>query len=772
MEQFYNLLTGGQPACWRTFADPEDMRKARDEGGKSLYCGHKYHGTLDQVMPQLQADNSALYGVYMVINQGGQSDGSIMMARACFIDIDEGGLPEQWHIPPSIIISRSDGQRHHAYWLLHAGAVDMGAWSTMQKRLIAQYKSDKTIHNPSRVMRVPQFLHWKDMGNPQSYSIVSSNGAIRYQLEDIATGLPELAPTSFTGPVTRGEVALEIDDAFSINTAVGYLVNAHPAVEGSSGDQTTFATAARVREYGLSEAKCVELMMEHWNPRCEPPWDISELTLKVANAYAYASKAQGSMHPAMLFPVPTPPDVPKPSARPHKPQIPGGNVMDIPGQIEYFRGVVYLEAQNRFLCPDGQIMKPEAFSARYSGYQFVLDLQFDKFTFKAHEAFTLSRGHEFPKAWGPCFRPEALPGAIVNDEGVDLVNIYTPAYIDRIKGDVTPFLTHLAKLLPNDRDRVILLSYMAACVQYPGMKAQWCPVVQGAEGNGKSFIGTALSHAVGRRYTHVPEASDLESQFNGWLQGNLLVIVEELKTDDKHTLLERMKPMITNKRIQIQQKGIDQTTGDNRANFICFSNHRDCVPIKRNGRRYAMLYTAQQSVEDLQRDDMPPDYFYRLYEWADNGGWAVIAHFLSEYEIPDEFNPKTFCQRAPETSSQREAEKVSLGRVEQEIMEAVDSEMPGFCDGWISSYHLTKLLESKGLERFLPPNKRKQTLEDIGYVQHPNLNNGRVNNAIAGEGKPRLYVDKIRKDLLNIKAPGEIADMYWKSQNPFAGGAV
>lgn len=762
LQTYYQVLTGGLPAHFRTFVDPKEMREGQ--------YGRKYAGTLNEVFPKLQSDNSEFRGVYMVVNQGGDSDASIMMARACFIDIDNGDLPSEWHVEPTMICSRGDKKGHHVYWCLNEGVSDMATWSGVQKQLIRRYKSDQTIHNPSRILRLPDMLHWKDISNPQSYSLIYVNEKNRYTLDQIKVGLPAISDTIYTAPSVRGEVMLESDDPYSIQRAVAYLLNCRAAVEGSNGDHATFATAAHCREFGLSEGVTLNLMLEHWNPRCEPPWDPSELTMKIANAYAYAARPQGASHPSVLFPPAPPPGVPKPSCRPNKPKMPGGNVMDITGQIEYFRGVVYLEAQNRFLCPDGQIMKPEAFSARYSGYQFSLDAQMDKFTFKAHEAFTLSRGHEFTKAWSACFRPECQPGQVVNDEGVDLVNIYAPAYIDRRKGDVTPFLTHLAKLLPNDRDRVIVLSYMAACVQYPGMKSQWCPVIQGCEGNGKSFLGTALSYAVGRRYTHVPEASDLESQFNGWLQGNLLVIVEELKTDDKHTLLERMKPMITNKRIQIQQKGIDQVTGDNRANFICFSNHRDCVPIKRNGRRYAMLYTAQQSAEDLKRDGMPPDYFYRLYDWADNGGWQIIAWFLSQYEIPDEFNPKTLCQRAPETSSQHEAEKLSLGRVEQEIMEAIDSEMTGFKGDWISSYHLTNLLKEKGLERFLPPNKRRATLEDIGYVQHPALSDGRINSAIPLEGKPRLYVDKTRKDLLNVRMPKEVVEMYMMAQSNFTGG--
>lgn len=760
MQQFYDLLTGGGPACFRTFVDPDELKPGA--------VGHNYNGTLADVLPRLTADNAQMRGVFMVINQGGQSDATIMQARAAFIDIDKGGLPEQWHIQPSMLIARSDNQRFHAYWLLEPGTTDMGAWSTLQKQLIAYYKSDITIHNPSRVMRLPGFIHWKDMGNPQSYSVIYSNGDLRYRMDRLTVGLPALTPSAHTGPTTRGTVALETDDPFSIQRAVGYLSNAHPAIEGENGDQTTFATAAKCREFGLSEARTLDLMLEHWNPRCEPPWDTPELSLKVANAYAYASRAQGSAHPSIMFPVPTPVDVPKPSARPHKPDIPGQRYMDVTAQVEYFRGVVYLESQNRFLCPDGQILKPESFSTRYSGYQFALDNIGDKTTYKAHEAFTLNRGYDFPKAWSPCFRPECIPGEIINDEGVDLVNTYTPAFITRQKGDPSPFLNHLVKLLPNERDRMIVLSYMAACVQYPGMKAQWCPVIQGCEGNGKSFLGTALSYAVGKRYTHVPDADDLESQFNNWLQGNLLIIIEELKTDDKYTLVERLKPMITNKRIQIQAKGIDQTTGDNRANFIAFSNHRDCIPISRNNRRYAMLYTAQQSKDDLARDSMPPDYFYKLYEWGDNGGWAVIAWFLSEYQIADDLNPRTLCQRAPETSSRHEAEVMSLGRVEQEIMEAIESEQTGLCGGWISSFHLSRVLKDAGLDRMLPRNRRGSVLLELGYVPHPGLYNGRVGTPIPTEGKPRLYVEKSRLELLNLKASQDIVTEYCKAQNPFA----
>ena len=42
---------------------------------------------------------------------------------------------------------------------------------------------------------------------------------------------------------------------------------------------------------GVSEATALELMAEHWNVRCTPPWDGAGLAAKVANAFAYGQNS-------------------------------------------------------------------------------------------------------------------------------------------------------------------------------------------------------------------------------------------------------------------------------------------------------------------------------------------------------------------------------------------------------------------------------------------------------------------------------------------------
>jgi hypothetical protein len=79
----------------------------------------------------------------------------------------------------------------------------------------------------------------------------------------------------------------------NINRATAFLKATKPAIEGDGGNHWTFATAALVRDFGISQTKALDLISEHWNPRCEPPWLPEELAQVVANAYRYANRPAG-----------------------------------------------------------------------------------------------------------------------------------------------------------------------------------------------------------------------------------------------------------------------------------------------------------------------------------------------------------------------------------------------------------------------------------------------------------------------------------------------
>jgi hypothetical protein len=305
---------------------------------------------------------------------------------------------------------------------------------------------------------------------------------------------------------------------------------------------------------------------------------------------------------------------------------------------------------------------------------------------------------------------------------------------------------------------------MAACVQYPGVKFQWCPLLQGTEGNGKTIFTDCITYAVGSRYTHLPNAQDLGSKFNIWVLNKLFIGVEEVYVSDRREALDALKPLITNRRIEIQGKGVDQITGDNRANFLMCSNHKDAILKTANDRRYCVFYTAQQSAEDLQRDGMSGAYFPNLYKWLRADGYAIVNDYLASYAIPAALNPATECHRAPETTSTSEAMQVSLGSIEQDIQEAVEAGSPGFCLPWVSSLALDRLIADN--HRRLSRNRRRDILGALGYVPHPGLPGGRTHNSLPTEGgRPRLYI-KPQHIHAQLTVGGEIIRLYLEAQQP------
>lgn len=450
--------------------------------------------------------------------------------------------------------------------------------------------------------------------------------------------------------------------------------------------------------------------------------------------------------------------------------------MPIDGQFGHFAGCVYVRSEDRIYCPDGDLLNKSRFDATYGGYQFVLDPTGQKMTTGAFEAFTQNRAYAAPQCHALCFRPEQPTGALVPEEGRMLLNTYVPIETRRVVGDASRFTQFLAKLLPDDRDRSILLSYMASLVRNPGYKFQWWPVLQGAEGNGKSLLLRVLSHAVGQRYTHLVDVHKMAKQgtgFNGWVQGNLFLGIEEIYVAERRDFLEAFKAYVTNDRLPLEKKGQDQFTGDNRINGLLLTNHKDGVPINIDGRRYAVFFTAQQSADDVLEAGMGGTYFPDLYDWLKGRkayahlgadyGYAVVNDFLREYAVAEEFDPAGICTRAPETSSTGAALVASRGRAEQEIVEAIESGRPGFANGWLSSKAVDDLLERLRIP--VQRNKRRDMIVSLGYDYHPHLHDGRTNVVVQPDGgKPRLYIRR-GHPVGNITEAAEIAKRYTKDQS-------
>lgn len=118
---------------------------------------------------------------------GKRKTADVQLARVLFADFDNGatveealarilaaGLPE-----PSIVITSGGGV--HAYWLLAEPATDMGAWTATMKGIIAAVGSDGAIHDPARIMRLPDTQNVKPERPGRPWCRVVSATETRYE---------------------------------------------------------------------------------------------------------------------------------------------------------------------------------------------------------------------------------------------------------------------------------------------------------------------------------------------------------------------------------------------------------------------------------------------------------------------------------------------------------------------------------------------------------------------------------------------------------------
>lgn len=463
--------------------------------------------------------------------------------------------------------------------------------------------------------------------------------------------------------------------------------------------------------------------------------------------------------------VPAPPDsMPIPA-----PPLTGrGNVVTGPAQLELFGGWVYVEDLHRVVAPDGDILDGQRFDVRFGGRTaFLMTSDGSGPTDSAWECFTKSKMIDFPKTRGMFFDPREAPGAIVKREGRLYINSWSPVVIRSEPGDPSPFINHIKKLYPT-RDGVddwrIILNYLKFMVQCKGVKSTWWPFLQGAPGNGKSFISETMEYCIGQKYTQKPTPKNIDSQFNASLYGCLFIALEDVKIKEDHgALWETLKPMITQTRLEIQPKGIDKVTREICFNGILNSNHRDGIRKEPDDRRLAPFFAAQQRKSDLARDGLTPQYFTELWSWAKADGWAHVAYYLEHEPMDDEYNPATRCMIAPITSSTAEAIALGLGAAEQEIIEATRARIEGFIGGWINSHKFDLLLNSIGKGRAIPRAKRREMLESLGYVLHPSLNDGRFATLLTDGKNPQIYV-KEGHDSIAVKDAATVKHMYEAAQ--------
>lgn len=242
-------------------------------------------------------------------------------------------------------------------------------------------------------------------------------------------------------------------------------------------------------------------------------------------------------------------------------------------------------------------------------------------------------------------------------------NIWRDSAVEAEPGDVSIFVEHMANMIPDETERSYALDYMAMIIQNPARKVNYALLVRGAQGTGKSWIGRLMASIIGRANTVFPSNDEVLSNWTVWAEGSSLAVIEELMARGRLDMANRLKPIITEPTLRIEEKKRTIYTIPNYLNLIAFTNHEDALPIEAGDRRWLVISSAMKPMGEA--------YYDRLFDFLSGEGPSAVKHYLLNRQV--QLNPKGM---APNTKGKIEMRRRTLSEAEQYLSELLEG-----CEG-------------------------------------------------------------------------------------------
>lgn len=126
--------------------------------------------------------NEQGYGIFWNLNKfdGPKRASNCVEVRCWIADLDDGTKEEQWErihqlpLKPSMVTETKKG--YHCYWVAENATVEK--YRAIEEGLVERLQADKHCTDLGRLLRVPNFLHQKDVFSPFLVRIVYQNDRV------------------------------------------------------------------------------------------------------------------------------------------------------------------------------------------------------------------------------------------------------------------------------------------------------------------------------------------------------------------------------------------------------------------------------------------------------------------------------------------------------------------------------------------------------------------------------------------------------------------
>lgn len=418
--------------------------------------------------------------------------------------------------------------------------------------------------------------------------------------------------------------AADVDQRRAEQRAIAYLRNEAPlATEGTAGDQTTFRVAARVKDIGLSEAAALDVLSEHWNPRCSPPWSEEDLKTKVRNAYAYGTEPVGAAAPEADFVAIHAPDA-----------IDAGYALDpVDGKHPFDK----LNEEFAFcLAGGGSQILWETTDAKDNATLEHLSLSAFHQKFAAHKIQHGKRAEPITEGWMEWKGRRSYDGMVFmpcRQAPSRFYNLWHGFAFTPLPADEQPspaaqwaldaWLDHLRANVCNGDLKLAdwLISYFAHLVQRPWEKPLVALCFKGEKGVGKNAAVERVGALLGQHAMTTADRRYLTGNFNGHLENCLLFVLDEAFWSGDKQAEGIVKNLITGQHHVIEHKGKEQFKVDNLTRIVILGNEDWLVPASHDERRFAVFHCGNGRKQDTE-------FFEQMRLKMEAGGYRLLLRYL------------------------------------------------------------------------------------------------------------------------------------------------
>lgn len=236
------------------------------------------------------------------------------------------------------------------------------------------------------------------------------------------------------------------------------------------------------------------------------------------------------------------------------------------------------------------------------------------------------------------------PNMLVNDN-LTSINLWKPLPVTPKKGDIKPWHTLMEYVFNGEAEsRRWFESWLAYPLQNLGTKLFTAAVIWSVEtGTGKTLIGHTMQRLYGENSIMIRKR-DLLAGNNSFAENKQFVLGEEITGDDKRSMVDELKGLITNEEMRINIKYVPEFSIKSCANYYFTSNNPDAFFLDATDRRFF--------VHEITGDPLADEWYSTVYDtwYRSEIGAGALLHYFLNYDTGD-FNPMA---RAASTRAKEE----------------------------------------------------------------------------------------------------------------------